>query len=127
MKLVTGWIQMIHTITASDITNCTAQCCLKYEKAFQPLDKTMLASLASKGRKFLPQWYKQIPWLNICTTTKAVFCLYCCFPCHHNLNQFTRREEKAFTEGGFQNLKRLLRSLKVMKDLLLTEMQNWLG
>ena len=106
------WMDSNDTITASDITNCTAQYCVNYDKAFQPLDKTMLASLTSKGRKFLPQWYKQFPWLNICTTKRAVLCLYCCFSCHHNLNQFTRREEKAFTEVGFQNWKKAVEKFK---------------
>ena len=46
------WMDSNDTITASDITNCTAQCCLKYEKAFQLLDKTMLASLTSKVESF---------------------------------------------------------------------------
>ena len=69
------WMDSNNTIIASDITNCTAQSCLNYEKAFQPLDKTTLASLTSKRRKFLPQWYKQFPWLHICTTKRAVFCL----------------------------------------------------
>ena len=106
------WMDSNDTITASDITKCSAQCCLNYEKASQPLDKTMLASLTSKGRKFLPQWYKQFPWLNICTTKRAVYCLYCCFSCHHNLNQFTRREEKVFTEVGFQNWKKAIEKFK---------------
>jgi len=75
--------------TTSDGTKCTSQCCSSYEKAFQPVDKAVLESLSSKGRKFLPQWYKQFPWLNVCTKIKAVFCLYCCYSCHHNLNQFT--------------------------------------
>ena len=100
--------ETIGHLDSSDAAQCIAQCCLNYEKAFQPLDKAVLNSLSSKGRKFLPQWYKQFPWLNVCTTKRAVFCLYCCYCCHHNLNQFTRREEKAFTEVGFQNWKKAI-------------------
>ena len=72
----------------------------------------MLNSLSVKGRKFLPQWYKQFPWLNVCTTKRAVFCLYCCYCIHNNLNQFTQREEKAFTEVGFQNWKKAIEKFK---------------
>jgi len=91
--------------TTSDTTKCTSQCCLNYNEAFQPVNKIVLSTLSSKGRKFLPQWYKEFPWLNVCTSRQVVFCLYCCFANHHNLNQFSQREEKAFTETGFHNWK----------------------
>ena len=53
--------------------NCSSQCCVSYEKAFQPVDK-VLESFSSKGRKFLSQWYKQFPWLNekLCSAFIAV-------------------------------------------------------
>ena len=110
---VTG-ISTIATVTptANNTTKCTSQCCLNYNEAFQPVSKVVLNTLSSKSRNFLPRWYKEFPWLNICTSRQVVLCLYCCFANHHNLNQFSRREDKAFTEAGFRNWKKAIEKFK---------------
>jgi len=41
-----------------------------------------------------------------------VVCLYSCFANHHNLNQFSRREKKAYTETGFHNWKKAIERFK---------------
>ena len=66
---VTG-ISTIATVTptANNITKCTSQCCLNYNEAFQPVSKVVLNTLSSKGRNFLPQWYKyNLTTLHACS------------------------------------------------------------
>ena len=51
--------------------------CTAIEKTFQPIDKLTLAKLTANKRNFQPQWYKQIPWLSVCISSRKVYCLYC--------------------------------------------------
>ena len=91
---------------------CTAQCCSSDEKGFHPIDKPTLHLIATEKRNFQSQWYKQFPWLTICTTYKKVFCLHCRYATKHNLLSFSKMGEKAFTETGFQNWKKALEKFK---------------
>ena len=79
-------------------TNRTAQCCVSNEKAFQPVDKQTLLKFINKKRNFQPQWYKQFPWVSVCSNSKKAYCLYCRHAAQHNLISFSKMGEKAFTE-----------------------------
>ena len=91
---------------------CSGQCCSNEEIAFQPKDKPTLMTLAAKKRNFQPQWYKQYPWLSVCTTQKKVFCLYRRNATKHKLIAFSKTGDKAFTESGFGNWKKALEKFK---------------
>ena len=95
-------------------TNCTVQCCVSTDRAFQPVDKRTLLTFTNKDQKrnFQPQWYKQFPWVSVCTTSKKAYCLYCRHASQHNLITFSKMEEKAFTETGFQNWRKAVDKFK---------------
>ena len=82
---------------------CTSLCCSSELEPFQPKSAEALRSLARNGRKFLPFWFKQYPWLTVCTTTNKVYCFYCKFAMKHNLVVFSKNSNPAFTEAGFCN------------------------
>ena len=92
--------------------SCSFQCCANEDKAFQPNDKPTLLSLNSKNRNFKVGWYKQFPWLSVCTYRKKVFCLYCRHASNHNWFSFMKTGEKVFTEKGFQNWKKAIEKFK---------------
>ena len=74
--------------------NCIVQCCIHSDKPFQPVDKKTLLTLSIKKRNFQPQWYKQFPWISVCTTYKKVYCLYCRHATKHNLISFSKGEKR---------------------------------
>ena len=99
-----------HTNTSGNIATaagCSSQCCVHEERAFQPNDKPTLQLLHSKNRNFQLSWYKQFPWLSVCTNRKKVFCFYCQYAVKHNWLTFCKTREDVFTEKGFQNWKKL--------------------
>ena len=61
----------------SEVVECSSLCCTSDEKAYQPNDKITLQLLSVKNRNFQQSWYKQFPWLNVCTYRKKAFCHYC--------------------------------------------------
>jgi len=67
-----------HCVSEPEATvtpDCTAQCCIVCDKAFQPTDKKTVETFTTKKRNFQPQWYKQFPWVSVCTTYKKAYCL----------------------------------------------------
>ena len=68
------------------VSNCTALCCTSSDEAYHLTNKQVLSQLASKGRNFQPQWYKQFTWLTICTSSNKAFCLYCRYAVQHNVH-----------------------------------------
>ena len=94
------------------VSNCTALCCANSGKAYQPTHKQILCQLASKGRNFQPQWYKQFTWLTTCTSSKKVYCLYCRYAVQHEMITFIKTGEKAFTQDGFQNWRKAIEKFK---------------
>jgi len=75
-------------------TNCTAQCCVNSDKAFQPIDKRTLSTFTIRKQNFQPRWYKQFPRVSICTTYKKAYCLYCQHASKHNLISFSKMGKK---------------------------------
>ena len=56
---------------------CIAQCCSTDEEAFQPIDKPTLSGLSFNQRNFQSKWYKDYPWLSVCTIYKKVLNVPC--------------------------------------------------
>ncbi len=98
--------------TAATPTNCTAQCCVSTERAFQPVDKRTLLKFTNKKGNFQPQWYKLFPWVSVCVTSNKAYCLYCRHAAQHNLISFSKMGETAFTKTGFQNWRKAVDKFK---------------
>lgn len=90
----------------SERESCHSLCCSSESKPFQPTTKETLQQLTRNGRKFLPIWYSQYPWLTVCTTKKKVFCFYCKHATVRKLVQFSKNSNPAFTDTGFNNWKK---------------------
>ena len=86
---------------------CTALCCSIIDKAFQPIDKRTLSTLTIKKRNFQPQWYKQFPWVSICTTYKNAYCLYCRHAAKHNLISFSKMGKRPLLKQAFRTGEKL--------------------
>ena len=53
----------------SQETLCQSMCCSCEKEAFQPSNRDVLKVFSSNGRNFMPAWYKDYPWLTLCSTT----------------------------------------------------------
>lgn len=97
------------------IVGCSSLCCVSEEKAFQPNDKPTVQLLRAKKRNFQPSWYKQFPWLSVCTNRKKVDCRYAV---KQNWFTFGNAGEDVFTKKGFQNWKKAIEKFKAHESSL---------
>ena len=98
--------------TTPEDVGCSSQCCTSEEKAFQPNGNIILKTLSMKQRNFQSSWYKQFPWLSVCTSRKKVFCFYCRYAARHKLLTFSKSADNVFSENGFQNWKKAIEKFK---------------
>ena len=59
----------------------------------------------SEHRCLNPQWYKEFPWIHLCSDRKKI-CFHCLSAYKKGILQPTRRFETAFFVEGFQNWKK---------------------
>ena len=55
---------------------CDGICCSDSSVPFQP-NSTLLKNMSKSGRNFVPNWFKEYPWLTACISKGKVFCIYC--------------------------------------------------
>lgn len=95
-------------------TTCNAGCCEDLDVPNQPTDRALLDSTKqqignkSEHRCFNPQWYKEFPWIHLCSDHK--FLCYC-LSAYKGLLRPARYFETAFFVEGFQNWKKSSRAL----------------
>lgn len=94
---------MVHQLRKSE---CNSVCCSDLMKPFQPQSEECLACLTSNGRKFVPKWFQQYPWLTVCSTRRKVFCYECRCISKRELLTFSKNSSPAFTSSGFNNWKK---------------------
>ena len=91
-------------------SSCDAGCCEHLDAPNQPTDRAVLDSTKqqtgnkSEHRSLKPQWYKEFPWIHLCTDRKN--CFHCLSAYNKGLLQPTRRFEMAVFVEGFQNWKK---------------------
>ena len=96
--------------TPIENSTCNAGCCEGLDAPNQPTDRVVLDSTKqqignkSEHRCFNPRWYKEFPWIHLCSDRK-VFC-YHCLSAYKGLLRPARRFETAFFVEGFQNWKK---------------------
>ena len=91
---------------------CTAECCLNRMSPHQPLNDAILEAtkeqIGKQLRVFQKQWFKEFPWLTLCTTQNRVYCFYCRSCIQENELQFAKCLEPAFITDGFKNWKKAI-------------------
>ena len=55
---------------------CDGSCCSDSSVPFQP-NSTLLKNMSKSGRNFVPNWFKEYPWLTACISKGKVYCIYC--------------------------------------------------
>ena len=81
---------------------CNAVCCvLPQEKPFKPSTQDFDAK--NKGRTFQETWYKDFPWITVCTTRNKCFCYTCRDASKQGLLSFSKYADEAFATSGFNN------------------------
>ena len=97
---------------ATLIEKCDAECCSNVREPYQPEDERVLRGTRHQTgnkkeyRAFNKKWYKQYPWLTLCTTRNSVFCYICRFSAETNQLALSKNTEPAFTKDGFSNWKK---------------------
>ena len=61
-----------------------------------------MKTLSMKQRNFQSSWYKQFPWLGVCTSRKKVFSFYCRYAARHKLLTFSKSADNVFSENGLK-------------------------
>ena len=78
----------------------------------QPLNDAILEAtkeqIGKQLRVFQKQWFKEFPWLTLCTTQNRVYCFYCRSCIQDNELQFAKCLEPAFITDGFKNWKKAI-------------------
>lgn len=98
--------------------SCQCPCCADPSTPYHPVD-TMTSNSGvtythrdeSKGlktysRHIQPTWYKDFPWISVCSSTHKIYCSICRDVKSKVMITFSRNSKPAFVENGFQNLKK---------------------
>lgn len=62
--------------------------------------------LKTYSRHIQPTWYKEFPWISVCSSTLKIYCSICREAKSKDLITFSRNYKAAFIENGFTNLKK---------------------
>ncbi|XP_029448223.1 zinc finger MYM-type protein 1-like isoform X2 [Rhinatrema bivittatum] len=100
-------------------THCFGACCMDLSRPCQPDDPEVLKSTkkvqgtgsSQHVRSVQLNWFKDFNWLTLCETQSKLFCTPCRF-CGIKGLHLSKRNEGAFTVGGFQNWKHAVRAFR---------------
>lgn len=97
---------------------CQCPCCADPSTPHHPLDMTTSNSgvtythrdkgkgLKTYSRHIQPTWYKEFPWISVCSSTLKIYCSIYRDAKSKGMITFSRNYKPAFVENGFQNLKK---------------------
>ena len=108
-------------------SSCDCQCCVNPGIPYQPANvsesKTVHShfckeiqhgQLKSYSRKIQPNWYKQYPWISVCTSKYKIFCASCCGAKQQGLLTFTRHKIRHLL------IKALVAGIRQSNDAMIT-------
>lgn len=95
--------------------SCQCPCCADPSTPHHPLDtnsgvmythRDKGKGLKSYSRHIQHTWYKEFPWISVCSSTLKIYCSICRDAKSKGLIIYSRNYKPAFVENGFQNLKK---------------------
>lgn len=64
--------------------------------------------MKSYSRHIQPSWYKDFPWISVCSSSLKIYCSTCRTAKLQGLLSFPKHYKSAFVDDGFHNLKKAL-------------------
>ena len=105
------------------VSECECQACSDPSIPHQPLnvsESRTTHSHESKGRregaktysrKIQQSWYKQYPWITVCSSKYRIFCASCLSTRKQGLLTFSKRQNNTFLDTGFKSWNKALERL----------------